>query len=87
MKKYNFNINKEFQLYAFKQIGFVLLITFFFFGLFLYNFGIVLASFMVWAFSVMGVLFIYLDLKYMFKSQQVERELKNIKHALGEMKR
>lgn len=82
MKKINFNIDKEFKLYTIKQILFISLIGLFFFVLFLYNFGLIMASFMLWAFFTFGVLILYLDIKFMYKLQKLDLEIENIKYIL-----
>ena len=86
MKKINFNIDREFKLYAFRQIIFIILITLFFFGLFYYNFGLILASFMLWVFLVFGVLFLYLDIKFIYKFQQQDEEIENLKYVVRNIK-
>jgi len=79
----NLKISKDFNIYAFKQIGFILILTFLFFVLFLFRFGLVFASYLLWAFLVFGVFFIYLDLKFMFRTQNLENEIKDIKFIIN----
>lgn len=86
MSKYNFNLEKDFKKYMIKQIIFHLSITFFFFVLFLFNFGIVMASFMLWVFLVLGVLILYVDIKNEYKYTNLKNEIENIKQIVGDLK-
>ena len=82
MKGLNFNIDKEFKLYTFKQIIFIAILGLFFFILFYFNFGLVMASFILWTFLVFGVLILYLDIKFTYKLQKFQDELDNIKFII-----
>jgi hypothetical protein len=87
IKKLNLRIDNEFKQYTLKQIWFVLIITFFFFGLFYYNFGLVMASFMLWMFLAFGVLWLYLDVKFMYRLQKQDEEINNLKYIMRNIKK
>jgi len=84
--KLNLNIDKDFKLYTLKQILFIFSISLFFFVLFFYNFGLILASFLLWAFLTFGVLILYLDIKFMWKIQKLEEEINNLKNIIKLLK-
>ena len=76
------NIDEEFKKYTYKKFSLIIGISFIFFIFFKYNFGIVLSSFIVWVFLILGMLFLYLDLKFMFKFQKLNEEVENMKYIL-----
>ena len=84
--KFNLNIDEDFKKYTFNQIIFILIIILFFFVLFYYNFGLVMASLTIWSLLFFGVLFLYLDIKFMYKHQLLKKQLENIEYILKNKK-
>jgi len=85
--KFNINLDEDFKGYIYKQVSFIFMITLLFFVLFYFNFGLILASFMLWSFLVFSVLILYLDIKFMYKHHKIEMDIENLKYILRSYKK
>lgn len=86
-EKLRFNIDREFKKYILQQLILYFIITFFFFILFLYNFGFVMAGFILWITFYNFLMFVYLDIKFSKESYDLEKRIDNIEFILRNLKK
>jgi len=84
--KYRFNIDSEFKKYVIQQIIIYFILTFFFFILFLYNFGFIMAGFILWITFYNFLMYMYLDIKFMKYNHENEKKINNLEYIIRNIK-
>ncbi len=83
MKKINFSIDEEYKKYALKQFILYLVITFFLYILFFFEFGLVFAGLVVWVIFIFFVLIIYIDLKLSYNFYIQKKQIENLEYIIN----
>jgi hypothetical protein len=86
-ERLRFNIDLEFRKYIIQQLIIYFIITFFFFVLFLYNFGVIMAGFILWITFYNFLMYVYLDIKFSKDNYDLEKRIDNIEYIIRNIKK
>lgn len=78
----NFNMKGNLLKYFIKQIIIIMSVTFVFFIASYYYFSKDFSLYIVWLMSVIGLLFLYVDLKFIIRINKMQQEIDDIKYIL-----
>ena len=85
-EKLNFNIDESFNKYFLKQFIFIFVNLTIFFLISYHYFPFIMSVFFMWLGVIVGILYLYLDIKFNSKTQKLEQRIDTLERAFSRRK-